>query len=38
MDRFSLRRAVERLRDGLFDPVAVNRLDCGKGSNRKYFF
>jgi P-loop Domain of unknown function (DUF2791) len=26
MDRFSLRRAVERLRDGLFDPVAVNRL------------
>lgn len=25
-DRFSLRRAVERLRDGLFDPVAVNRL------------
>ena len=26
MDSFSLRRAVERLRDGLFDPVAVNRL------------
>ena len=26
MDRFSLRCAVERLRDGLFDPIAVNRL------------
>ena len=26
MDTFSLRRAVERLRDGLFDPVAVNQL------------
>lgn len=26
MDKFSLRRAVERLRDGLFDPVAVNCL------------
>lgn len=26
MDRFSLRRAVERLRSGLFDPIAVNRL------------
>ncbi len=30
MDRFSLRRAVERLRDGLFDPVAVNRLTVDK--------
>jgi hypothetical protein len=26
MDRFSLRRAVERLRDGLFDPVAIKQL------------
>ena len=26
MDRFFLRRAVERLRDGLFDSVAVNQL------------
>lgn len=26
MKRFSLRRAIERLRAGLFDPVAVNRL------------
>lgn len=26
MDRFSFRRAVERLRDGLFDSVAVSRL------------
>jgi len=26
MDRFTLRRAVERLRDGLFDQVAVNLL------------
>lgn len=26
MDRFFLRRAVERLRDGLFDPVAVDQL------------
>ncbi len=30
MDRFSLRRAVERLRGGLFDPVAVNRLTVEK--------
>jgi hypothetical protein len=30
MDRFSLRRAVERLRDGLFDQVAVNRLTVEK--------
>lgn len=30
MDRFSLRRAVERLRDGLFDPIAVNRLTVEK--------
>jgi hypothetical protein len=30
MDKFSLRRAVERLRDGLFDPVAVNRLTVEK--------
>jgi hypothetical protein len=26
MNLFPLRRAIERLRDGLFDPVAVNRL------------
>lgn len=26
MDRFPLRRAIERLRGGLFDPVAVNQL------------
>lgn len=30
MDRFSLRRAIERLRDGLFDPVAGERLTLGK--------
>lgn len=30
MDRFSLRRAVERLRDGLFDPVAVSLLTVDK--------
>ncbi|MES2199858.1 MAG: BREX system ATP-binding domain-containing protein [Chlamydiota bacterium] len=30
MDKFSLRRAVERLRDGLFDQVAVNRLTVEK--------
>lgn len=30
MNKFSLRRAVERLRDGLFDPVAVNRLTLEK--------
>lgn len=30
MDRLSLRRAVERLRDGLFDPVAVDRLTVEK--------
>jgi hypothetical protein len=30
MDRFSLRRAIERIRDGLFDPVAVNRLSVEK--------
>ena len=30
MDRFSLRRAIERLRDGLFDSVAVNRLTVNK--------
>lgn len=30
MDNFFLRRAVERLRDGLFDPVAVNRLTVEK--------
>lgn len=30
MDRFSLRRAVERLRAGLFDPVAVNCLTVEK--------
>lgn len=30
MDRFTLRRAVERLRNGLFDSVAVNRLTVEK--------
>lgn len=30
MDKFSLRRAVERLRDGLFDPVAVECLTMEK--------
>ena len=30
MDKFSLRRAIERLRDGLFDPVAVDRLTVEK--------
>ncbi|MGL5263357.1 MAG: BREX system ATP-binding domain-containing protein [Candidatus Rhabdochlamydia sp.] len=30
MDRLSLRRAIERLRDGLFDPVAVNQLTIEK--------
>ena len=30
MDRFPLRRAVERLRNGLFDSVAVNRLTVEK--------
>ena len=30
MDRFFLRRAVERLRDGLFDSVAVNQLTVEK--------
>jgi hypothetical protein len=30
MDRLSLRRAIERLRDGLFDPVAVNQLTMEK--------
>lgn len=29
-DRFSLRRAIERLRDGLFDPIAVDRLTVDK--------
>src|ERR1700722_8785036 len=37
MDRFSLRRAVERLRDGLFDPVAVNRLTVEKDRIEKVF-
>jgi hypothetical protein len=30
MDRFFLRRSVERLRDGLFDQVAVNQLTVEK--------
>jgi hypothetical protein len=30
MDRFAVRRAVERLRDGLFDPVAVRHLTLEK--------
>ncbi|MCX7116658.1 MAG: DUF2791 family P-loop domain-containing protein [Legionellales bacterium] len=31
MERFTLRRAVEQLRNGLFDPVAVSRLTAEKG-------
>lgn len=37
MDRFSLRRAVERLRDGLFDPVAVNQLTVEEGRIKNTF-
>lgn len=36
-NRFSLRRAIERLRDGLFDPVAVTRLTMGEVSIKKKF-
>lgn len=38
MDRFSLRRAVERLRDGLFDPVAVNQLTVEEARIKSTFF
>jgi hypothetical protein len=38
MDRFSLRYAVERLRDGLFDPVAVNCLTVEKDHIENVFF
>lgn len=37
MDVFSLRRAVERLRTGLFDSVAVNRLTVEEESIKKNF-
>ena len=37
MDRFSLRRAVERLREGLFDPVAVNCLTVEKDQIENVF-
>jgi hypothetical protein len=37
MDQFSLRRAVERLRDGLFDPVAVNRLTVKEDRIQNFF-
>ncbi len=38
MDRFSLRRAVERLRDGLFDRCAVNFLTVGEDRIEPVFF
>jgi BREX system ATP-binding protein BrxC/D len=38
MDRFSLRRAVERLRDGLFDPVAAHCLTMGKEKIENIFY
>lgn len=37
MDLFPLRRAIERLRDGLFDPVAVNRLTMEEEQVKKIF-
>jgi hypothetical protein len=37
MDLFSLRRAIERLRDGLFDPVAVKRLTMEQDQVKKSF-
>jgi hypothetical protein len=37
MDVFSLRRAIERLRDGLFDSVAVNRLTMEEEQINKSF-
>ncbi|MGA8165287.1 MAG: BREX system ATP-binding domain-containing protein [Waddliaceae bacterium] len=37
MDRFPIRRAVERLRDGLFDPVAVDRLTVEEEQIKKKF-
>ena len=38
MDRFSLRRAIERLRNGLFDPIAVHRLTVEKDRIDNAFF
>jgi hypothetical protein len=38
MDRLSLRRAVERLRDGIFDPVAANCLTMGKDQIENIFY
>lgn len=37
MDIFPLRRAIERLRDGLFDPVAVKRLTVEEDQIKKKF-
>ncbi len=37
MDLFSLRRAIERLRDGLFDSVAVSRLTMDEEPVKKIF-
>jgi hypothetical protein len=37
MDLFSLRRAIDRLRDGLFDSVAVNRLTMEEERIKKNF-
>jgi hypothetical protein len=37
MSSFILRRAVERLRDGLFDPIAVNRLTMEKDRAENVF-
>lgn len=37
MDLFSLRRAIERLRDGLLDSVAVNRLTVEEEPIKKCF-
>lgn len=37
MDRFAFRRAIERLRDGLFDPVAVNCLTVAEEAVNKSF-
>jgi len=37
MDVFYLRRAIERLRDGLFDSVAVKRLTVEEEHVEKYF-
>lgn len=38
MKAFSSRRAIERLRDGLFDPIAVNRLTMEENQIKKSFY